>query len=91
MVASWVEESFRATDAAHWYRDVELKSQPSGQVMLEAKPDGGLTVRLHGEQQDQPGGRDLVHRGECCRQGHESGARHTGRSLDPLAPGGYAA
>jgi len=39
VVSQWVEDAFNATDEAYWYRDVELKSQPSGQVMLEAKPD----------------------------------------------------
>jgi len=39
VVSRWVEDAFSATDEAHWYRDVELKSQPSGQVMLDAKPD----------------------------------------------------
>ena len=39
VVSRWVEDAFSATDEAHWYRDVELKSQPSGQVMLDATPD----------------------------------------------------
>ena len=39
VVSRWVEDAFGARDDAHWYRDVELKSQPSGQVMLDAKPD----------------------------------------------------
>ena len=39
VVSRWVEEAFSTRDEAHWYRDVELKSQPSGQVMLDANPD----------------------------------------------------
>ena len=39
VVSSWVEEAFRALDERHSYQDVELKSQPSGRVMLEATPD----------------------------------------------------
>ncbi|HEX5074871.1 MAG TPA: DUF4132 domain-containing protein [Gemmatimonadaceae bacterium] len=39
VVSRWVEDALRATDDAHWYQDVELKSQPSGQAMLDAKPD----------------------------------------------------
>jgi len=34
-----VEDAVRAVDEQHWYHDVELKSQPSGRVMLEASPD----------------------------------------------------
>lgn len=39
VVSRWVEETARAVDERHPYQDVELKSQPSGQVMLEATPD----------------------------------------------------
>jgi hypothetical protein len=38
VVARWVEEAFGALDERHSYRDVELKSLPSGRLMLEAKP-----------------------------------------------------
>jgi hypothetical protein len=34
-----MEEAMRATDEARWYQDVELKSQPSGRIMLEATPE----------------------------------------------------
>jgi Domain of unknown function (DUF4132) len=39
VVSRWVEEAVRAVDERNWYHDVELKSQPSGEVMLEATPD----------------------------------------------------
>ena len=39
VVSRWVEEAVRALDERHSYQDVELKSQPSGRVMLEATPD----------------------------------------------------
>jgi hypothetical protein len=39
VVSRWVEEAFSARDEAQWYQDVELKTQPSGRVMLEATPD----------------------------------------------------
>ena len=39
VVSRWVEEAFSARDDAHWYQDVELKTQPGGRLMLEAKPD----------------------------------------------------
>ena len=41
VVARWVEEAVRALDERESYRDVELKSQPSGRVMLEATPSEG--------------------------------------------------
>jgi hypothetical protein len=39
VVSSWVEEAIASQDERFWYRDVELKSQPSGRAMLEATPD----------------------------------------------------
>ena len=38
-MSRWVEEAVRALDERHSYQDLELKSQPSGRVMLEATPD----------------------------------------------------
>ncbi len=38
VVARWVEEAFHALGDRHSSDDVELKSQPSGRIMLEAKP-----------------------------------------------------
>ena len=39
VVSRWVEEAVRALDERHSYQDVELKSQPSGRLMLDATPD----------------------------------------------------
>jgi hypothetical protein len=39
VVSRWVEEAVREVDEQNWYHDVELKSQSSGQVMLDATPD----------------------------------------------------
>lgn len=39
IVSRWVEEAARALGAQHWPQEVELKSQPSGKVMVEAAPD----------------------------------------------------
>ena len=39
VVSRWVEEAVRALDDRQSYQDVELKSQPSGRIMLEATPD----------------------------------------------------
>jgi hypothetical protein len=39
VVSRWVEEAVRALDDQHSYQDVELKSQPSGRIMLDATPD----------------------------------------------------
>jgi hypothetical protein len=39
VVSRWVEEAVRALDEQHWYQDVELKSQLSGRIILEAAPD----------------------------------------------------
>ncbi len=39
VVSRWVEEASSARDEGNWYQDVELKSQPSGRLMLEATPD----------------------------------------------------
>src|SRR5688500_12985154 len=39
VVSRWMEESIRALDERLWYQDVELKSQPSGRIILEAKPN----------------------------------------------------
>jgi len=39
IVTRWVDEAIAAQDPTLYYRDVELKSQPSGRVMLEATPD----------------------------------------------------
>jgi hypothetical protein len=39
VVSRWVEEAVAALDERHSYQDVELKSQPSGRVMLDATPE----------------------------------------------------
>jgi len=39
VVSRWVDEAVRALDERHSYQDVELKSQPTGRIMLEATPD----------------------------------------------------
>ncbi|HZN38931.1 MAG TPA: DUF4132 domain-containing protein [Planctomycetota bacterium] len=39
VVSRWVEEAVRALDARYSYQDVELKSQPSGRILLDATPD----------------------------------------------------
>jgi len=39
VVSRWVEEAFNALDERHSYQDVDLKSQPSGRIMLEASPE----------------------------------------------------
>jgi len=39
VVSRWVEEAVAALDDRHSYQDVELKSQRSGRIMLEATPD----------------------------------------------------
>src|SRR5690349_5393875 len=37
-VSAWVEEASGTLDDAGWYKDVELKSLPSGQTLLAADP-----------------------------------------------------
>ena len=39
VVSRWVEEAVAALDDRHSYQDVELKSQKSGRIMLEATPE----------------------------------------------------
>ncbi|HEU4418214.1 MAG TPA: hypothetical protein VFT55_04705, partial [Planctomycetota bacterium] len=39
VVSRWVEEAVGALDQRHSHQDVELKSQPSGRIMLDATPD----------------------------------------------------
>jgi hypothetical protein len=39
VVLRWVEEAVRALDERESYKDVELDSQPSGRIMLDATPD----------------------------------------------------
>src|SRR5688572_29748085 len=38
-VAKWVEDALRSLDSASWYRDVELSSLQSGQILLDGKPE----------------------------------------------------
>ena len=39
VVSRWVDEAIASQDPSYYYRNVELKSEPSGRVMLEATPD----------------------------------------------------
>ena len=39
VVTRWVDEAIASQEKGLYYRDVELKSQPSGRLMLEAAPD----------------------------------------------------
>ena len=38
VVSAWVEEAWRSLDPRAWYQDVELKTQPSGRLILESEP-----------------------------------------------------
>jgi len=39
IVSRWVDEAIASQEEGLYYRDVELKSQPTGRLMLEATPD----------------------------------------------------